>query len=271
MSSPTDPSQAQTSFTRKMGIGGAVLGAAAGFIAGGVDGVVHGYGEYADIALACIGSLVGAFIGYGSAKAANQRGNELKTWCAAHGWIWIGSRPPWGRGVADFKSTMKHSKIFWHQGSWRDVLVRDEGKTPAIFAERVIRREHQPDRVASFLVIHYSGNCPDTTLESHHGSDWLPKMDGRHKVEFESIDFNQQWRVHSKDPKAAYDHIDQSTIEFLEQQDLKPAIELVDHLLIIRFEWNVHHDGAREKCLHWAESFSNAVPDDLLEPIRLLS
>ena len=132
-----------------MGIGGAALGAAGGFIAGGLEGVIHGLGEYADIALACVGAVLGVAVGYGSARAANKRGNELKTWCAAHGWIWLGSRPPWGRGVADSKSTIKKSKVFWHQGSWRDVLIRDEGKTPAIFAERVIRRDHQPNRVSS--------------------------------------------------------------------------------------------------------------------------
>ena len=49
------------------------------------------------------------------------------------------------------------------------------------------------------------------------------------------------------------------------------TMTLIDHLLIFRFEWNAHHDGAREKCLHWAEAFSKAVPDDLLDPIALLS
>ena len=119
--------------------------------------------------------------------------------------------------------------------------------------------------------MHYPGTCPDTTIESPHVTDWLPKMDGMHKVEFESVDFNKHWRVFSKDPKSAYDHIDQKAIEYLENQKLKPAIELIDQVLIIRFEPGLESAIGREKHLRWVEDFSKAVPDDLVKPMKMLN
>ena len=271
MAKHQDPSQEKMPFTRQAAILGVVGGAAMGFIAGSLEGVNHHFGGFADVILGVIGAGVGGFVGYSAMKSYIARSNALKDWCREHGWTWLGSHSPWDRGVADFKSAVKKSKIFWKNASWREVLVRDEGDTPAIFAIRSIHRENEPDRTASFLIVHYPGTCPDTTIESPHATDWLPKMDGMHKVEFESIDFNKHWRVFSKDPKSAYDHIDQKTIEYLESHDLKPAIELIDQVLIIRFEPGHESDVGRERHMRWVEDFSEAVPDDLVKPMKMLN
>ena len=273
MTTSRSPDQTQVAFTRRMGLGGAATGAIGGFFAGGFEGVTQNLGERADIGLAIVGGVAGAIIMYFASKAANRRANELKRWCASHGWTWIGNRSPWGRDrtVAELEPTVTKSKVFWHGAVWQDVLVRDEGGTPAIFAIREVHREHQTSQCASFLIVRHSGTCPDTTIEPGHSKDLLPKMDGRHKVEFESAGFNRHWRVFSRDPKAAYAHLDQATIDFLEKETLKPAFEFVGDLLIIRFDGNAHEDGQREHCLRWSEAFSRIVPDDLLEPLRLMN
>lgn len=270
MTTPRDPSQEVISFSRQAAIAGILVGGIIGFISGGIEGVGHHFGGFADVVLAVIGAVVGGFVGYKGLQSYIARSNALKLWCRDHGWIWLGSHSPWDRGVADFKSAVRKSKIFWKDASWREVLVRDDDENPAIFATRAVQRENQPDLTATFVIVHYPGTCPDTTIESPHVTDWLPKMDGMHKVEFESIDFNKHWRVFSKDPKSAYDRIDQKTIEYLENQDLKPAIELVEQVLIIRFEPGHQSDLGRESHMRWVENFSKAVPDDLVEPMTLL-
>ena len=270
MSNRPDPSQEESPFTRAAAISGVALGAVLGFIAGSLEGVTHNLGGRTDVVLAIVGAALGGWIGYSSYKRYLARSNEEKSWCRDHGWIWLGDRAPWGRGVADFKTGVKKSHIFMQGASWSDVLVRDEGETPAIFCRRY-RRDDNSNTVeeASFVIVHYSGDCPDTTLESRSFS-WLPSLGRRKKVEFESTDFNKHWNVRSEDAKAAYDRIDQSTIEFLETNDVKPAIELIDQILLIKFSTSGSNRSNRESCLRWAEHFSRAVPDDLLQPLSLL-
>ena len=75
----------------------------------------------------------------------------------------------------------------------------------------------------------------------------------------------------SDDAKAAYDRIDQATMEFLERQEIRPSIELIDQLLLIVFRMKSRSWEERERCLRWAESFSRSVPDDLMAPIKSLN
>ena len=221
--------------------------------------------------LAAIGAVMGGFTGLRIARARVASANSLKAWCRDHGWIWLGSKAPFGRGIARFKPTVKRSKVFWHLASWEDVLVRDGDDIAGIFGVRRIHQDNASDRYAAFIIIHYPGTCPDTTIEPPNIMSRIPKLDGRKRVEFESASFNHHWNVNSKDPKQAYDRLDQATIEFLEKHEIKPAIEFIDELMIIRFDVNrAPRDDHRERLLHWVEEFSNVVPDDLMSPVSLL-
>lgn len=271
MSGRPDPSQEQQTFTRAAALAGVAVGAVMGFVTGGLEGVNHHLGGRVDIVLAVVGAVLGGWLGYRGLKGYLERSNEEKAWCRDHGWIWLGGRAPWDRGVADFRTPVKKSHLFMQRASWEDVLVRDEGETPAIFCRRC-RRDQNGGTVeeASFMIVHYSGDCPDTTIESR-SFGWLPSLGHRKKIEFESADFNKHWNVRSEDAKAAYDRIDQSTIEFLETHSTRPSIELIDGILLIKFDTTGSGQEVRESCLRWAEDFSRAVPDDLLQPLTLTS
>ena len=93
---------------------------------------------------------------------------------------------------------------------------------------------------------------------------------GRQDVEFESADFNRKWNVQSEDAKAAYDRIDQATIEFLLGEKLQPTIELIDGVLLVKFDSREDSEEDREASLRWVEGFSRAVPDDLMQKMSLL-
>ena len=270
MSSANDPSQENVTFTTGAAVTGVLAGAACGAIAGGIEGVDH-FGENTGIVLAVIGAVVGGFTGLRVARARVASANALKDWCRDQGWIWLGSKTPYGRGIARFKPTVKRSKIFWHRARWEDVLVRDGDDIAGIFGVRRIDHDDSPTRYAAFIIVHYPGTCPDTTIEPPNITSRIPKLDGRKRVEFESASFNQHWSVNSKDPKEAYDRLDQATIEFLEKHEIKPAIEFIDELMIIRFDVNrAPRDDHRERLLQWVEEFSHVVPDDLMSPISLL-
>lgn len=206
----------------------------------------------------------------------DKHAGKEKVWCREHGWTWLGGRPPWKRGVADFKSGVERSRLgpTKHTRLY-DVLIREkDGEAPAIFCRDLNenRSEYQgiSGEFSAFLIVRYAGDCPDMTIESRRFT-MLPELKSRKRIQFESAEFNEHWKVTSDDAKAAYDRIDQSTIEFLERQEIRPSIELIDQLLLIVFKMKSRSWEEREKCLRWAESFSRAVPDDLMAPIKLLN
>ncbi len=203
--------------------------------------------------------------------------NRLKKWCQANGWVWIGGGSPFLRkGGGELEASLKDSRLFWKRyEGWEHVIVFDSDEVTAalgeIYHDTNPGQDDNTTKTAGFMLLRYEGNCPGTTLEPHHLTDFLPKLDGRGRVEFESDAFNQRWRVHSEDPKAAFDRFDQSTLEFLEQCDLKPTIEFAGNLLILKADdRKLYDDDYREKLIAWVEGFSRAVPDDLLKPLALI-
>ena len=207
----------------------------------------------------------------------NKKDNTLKKWCRKNGWIWIGDRNPFGRtGGSDFVQPLKKSRLFWrHYDGWEHAVVFDGDGISAAVGN--IWHDTDPGgsnghiKNAGFMVIRYQGECPDTTLEPHHLTDMLPKMDGRSRVEFESPAFNKSWRVFSTDAKAAFDRFDQSTLEFLEESHFKPTIEFVGGVLVVKLDHSkMYREEYREKVIRWMEDFSKAVPDDLVAPMKML-
>ena len=259
---------------RPLSIVAGIVGGIIGFIGGGIEGIGHHLGGAMDLVLAVAGAAIGFFAVPYAIKRFLAGIAEEKEWCDNHGWTWLGGIAPWSNVSGDVRTSVKKSRIFDQRAEWRDVMVRDTGGDHAILCRRISRyvdsngTEHDGD-IATFIIVRYKGGCPDTTIESRSFT-WLPVIGGRKKVEFESADFNKHWNVQSEDAKAAYDRIDQSVIDFLQRAKLQPSIELIDEVLIIKFDSSDNGEENREAALRWAEDFSRSVPDDLLEPLELM-
>lgn len=262
---PRDPSQVETSFTAGAMAASIVIGAILGGFVGASDAANHRFGDAAEIAMGIVGAVAGAAIAWFTVRRRLSTANRLKRWCRSHGWTWLGPHAPWGRGVADFESAVRASHVFLAPGHWGDVLARDDESMPALWAIRAPRNNDSRKRIVGHLIVHVAGSCPDTTIVPADRAGLLPKLDGRHRVEFESDDFNRGWKVDSRDAARAFERIDQRTIEYLQSQSLKPMIEFIEQVIVFRFdETDVLSDEGRERCLAWCEGFTRAVPDDLL-------
>jgi hypothetical protein len=263
-----DPSQEAGTLT--------VFHAVAVSLVTGLVGGIFGYcqvgnsGQTSPFVASGIGFVAGVGLGFFVVWSRNKSSNQLKAWCRANGWIWIGSRSPFKRAATDFHRTLQKSHIFWRMGSFEDSTVRDGSDVAAAVCSKWRDRNNDNREYVGFLVLRYQGECPDITIEPHHLGDFISEIGSRSKVEFESAAFNKKWRVLSVDPKAAYDRIDQSTIEFLNESHLSPAIEFVDELLILRVHHRIKTPEAHERLIRWVERFSAAVPDDLMAPVELL-
>ena len=274
----SDPSQNSSTYGPKKAARSFAIGLIAGFLFTFFQSCRDGESESINFVMALavgIGFGICAMVGD---YFRNRTDNSLKKWCRANGWIWIGDNNPFGRaGCGDFVAPLRKSRLFWrHYDGWNHAVVFDGNGISAAFGN--IWHDTDPGgsnghvKNAGFMVVRYQGECPDTTLEPHHLTDMLPKLDGRTRVEFESESFNKSWRVYSTDAKAAFDRFDQSTIEFLENTKFKPTIEFVGGVLVLKLNHSkMYQDAYREKVIRWMEDFSAAVPDDLVKPMKMLS
>ena len=273
----TDPSQNTVSYGAQDAVRTFCIATFGGFAISSVHSCNDSESGSFNFALAAIfGLAAGIFFTIGD-YLRNKKDNALKKWCRKNGWIWIGDRSPFGRvGGSDFIKSLEKSRIFWrHYDGWEHAVVFDgDGISAAvgnIWHDTDPGGDNGRIKNAGFMVIRYQGECPDTTLEPHHLTDMLPKMDGRSRVEFESESFNKSWRVFSTDAKAAFDRFDQSTLEFLEKSNFKPTIEFVGGVLVVKLDHSkMYQDEYREKVIRWMEDFSKAVPDDLVAPMKML-
>ncbi len=277
MTQPTPPkidlSDLPPEMVRPLSVAAGIVGGIIGFFIGGFQGLAHHLGGAIDIVLAVVGAVVGFLAVPYALKLLLARITAEKAWCDKHGWTWVGGSAPWNHVPGDVETSVGKSRIFSHEAGWADVMVRETGGVPAIFCRRDSQYrdsdgvEHDGDS-HTFIIVRYQGDCPDTTIESRAFA-WLPKIGGRQDVEFESADFNKKWNVQSEDAKAAYDRIDQSTIEFLLNEKLQPTIELIDGVLLVKFDSREDSEEEREASLRWVEGFSRAVPDDLMQKMSL--
>ena len=242
------------------------LGETIALLVGGcIVGAILAYQMIGSVAAIPVGLLLGPPILYFGVKHALLARKRDRDWCQANGWTRTGQHA-FG-GMADLHS----SRVLWKLGNWSEIIEHGEGDSRVLFGYRYIDEGNDVNKRAAFLITRHGASCPDTTIESPHLTSWLPKVDGRHKVEFESESFNQHWRVFSQDPKSAFAYIDQSTIEYLEQNRQKCAIELVGMAIIVRFDdLQIGDIPGREASIRWFEGFSKAVPDDLLGAMTLL-
>jgi hypothetical protein len=246
----------------------------------GLGGGFVGYIQSGHLVGGGIGFVVGLAFGFFYVRSRIRSRNQLKTWCHANGWTWFGGATPFKRGEIDFDRALRKSHIFWQSGMSEDATARDGSDVAAVVCTRARDRGKDNREYAGFLVLKYQGECPDITIEPRHLGEFISKIENvgevlseigtLSKVEFESAAFNKKWRVHSVDAKAAYDRIDQSTIEFLNESKFTPAIEFVDGLLIVRVHHRIQTPEAHERLIRWVERFSAAVPHDLMAPVTLL-
>ena len=102
-------------------------------------------------------------------------------WCREHGWTWLGGRPSWKRGVADFKSRVERSRLGPRKHTrLYDVPIREkDGEAPAIFCRDLNenRSEHQgiSGEFSAFLIVRHAGDWPDMTIESRRFT-MLPEL-----------------------------------------------------------------------------------------------
>lgn len=273
----TDPSQKSRTYGPKDAMRTFAISFLGGFAITFIHSCNDDDSESVNLVMALVLGIVAGMVFTIGDYLRNKKDNRLKVWCRKNGWIWIGDRNPFGRGGgAAFVEPLKKSRIFWNRyEGWNHAVVFDGDGISA--AAGNIWHDTDPGgsnghiKNAGFMVVRYEGECPDTTLEPHHLTDLLPKIDGRHKVDFESASFNKSWSVHSTDPKAAFDRFDQSTLEFLEGSRFKPTIEFIGGVLVVKLDHSkMYQDSYREKIIRWVEALSNAVPDDLMAPMKML-
>ena len=173
--------------------------------------------------------------------------------------------------VATFKDALNASKIFPKINSdWDMIFYRGEGDSRVVFARVTGLNEKIVDE-GTFIIVHQPKKCPDITIVPSSLSAKIHETLDRHQVTFESVDFNKRWYVSSSDPKSAFDYIDQSTIEYLNQTTFDCEIEFVGDTLIVRFNTPIVTAPGRELYLRWFEGFTRAVPNDLVPEMTLLS
>ena len=274
----TDPKQTSESYGPRQAMKTFAFCTIGGFLVILIHSCNDGQPESTNFALALALGVGFGIVGAVGDYLRTKKDNKLKVWCRKNGWIWIGDRNPFGRGEgAGFVEPLKKSRIFWkHYEGWNHAVVFDgDGISAAagnIWHDTDRGGDNGHIKNAGFMVVKYAGDCPDTTLEPHHLTDLLPKIDGRHKVEFESASFNKSWRVYSTDPKAAFDRLDQSTLEFLEGSKFKPTLEFIGGVLVVKLDHSkMYQDSYREKIIRWVEDLSKAVPDDLMATMKMLN
>ena len=205
-----------------------------------------------------------------------KRRLEVEQWCQRHGWkfaadrsqavigFYRGSQTP---GILSRRSDPT-SNLMWHKVDDRTVVV---GHIPLWDGRTEGEQDDHKLISCAFLSMEIDNPAPDVIVH-HHATHFKrtsrePKLS---KVEFELPEFNQRWKVLSGDPKGAYDLFDQATMECLMNINDKMYIEFKGKRLDF-FLVGSSDTAAREKLIGIAEQFSQAVPDDLLKPIKILS
>ena len=107
-------------------------------------------------------------------------------------------------------------------------------------------------------------------LHPCHMTDKLALPGDLKEVTFESDAFNSKWAVKAMDPKAAYDRLDQSTLEYLQNIDLALAVEFTGNLLIIKHQAEIRIE-VRKVLLKFVQGLTEAVPDDLMPKLTMPS
>ena len=131
--------------------------------------------------------------------------------------------------------------------------------------------------ISIYLLVETENECPEMTIHARTLTDQI-KLPGKlQTVRFESTDFNQKWTVKARDPKAAYDRLNQETLGFMMLKDEELLMEFTSGLMIIQRRLLDSHStffaanprSFDERLFRFAEAFTRLVPDDLLKPVSL--
>ena len=240
--------------------GQTITACVAGFIVGG-------------IALFPIGFLIGPPLFYFLYKYSIQRKRNLQQWSKRNGWI-MSDEDQADSILESFKGGLRSSHLWPGFHSYvGNIFHQGDGDDRVALCS--IEKKSKDEKAGSdYLLSHHPGKCPDITIISARPSSLISKIpwpSDRHKVEFESEEFNRNWVVMSTDPRSAYDYVDQSTIECLIQTDMDCGIEFIDGIVVIRYDnMGFSSTESLEKSVRWFEGFTKAVPDDLLPAMNLL-
>ena len=204
---------------------------------------------------------------YISAWLANRKSFIMRSWCRKHGWTF--SRNSAGMGSIGHVSELQKSKLFDFHGDSSFTMSRKSGDHHVVLTRH--SREHrgkQNTKASTFLFMNYEGHCPDMVVHGHHKTDLIKLPGQMPTVKFESDEFNSKWTVKSEDAKAAYDRLDQSTMEYLLSVDIPLIIEFIGGLLIIQSQVDTIQN--RVRLIKFAQGLTMAVPDDLMPSIEML-
>ena len=241
--------------------GQTIMACVAGFVLGG-------------IAFFPIGLLVGPPLGYFALKFFIEREKEMKNWAQRNGWI-KSNLSQADSIMESFQVGLGSSHLWSGFSSYSgDLYHRGNGDSRVVLCSIRKRNTDEEKADEDYLVAHHPNECPDITIMSSKSASLFSKIpwpSNRHKVEFESTEFNKSWIVMSTDPKSAYDYLDQSTIDYLNQITMDCAIEFTGDIVVIRYDSNsIDNTIGLEKCIRWFEELTKAVPDDLLPAMSLL-
>ncbi|MDG2385069.1 MAG: DUF3137 domain-containing protein [Pirellulaceae bacterium] len=241
--------------------GQTIIACVVGFILGG-------------IAWFPIGFLIGPPLCYFALKFSIQRSKEMKNWAQRNGWV-KSNLSQADSIMESFQAGLGSSHLWSRDPAYSgDLYHRGDGDSRVVLCSIVKQNTDEGEGDDDYLVAHHPNKCPDITIMSSKSASLVSKIpwpSNRHKVEFESTEFNKSWIVMSTDPKSAYDYLDQSTIDYLNQITMDCAIEFTGDIVVIRYDSNsIDNTVGLEKCIRWFEELTKAVPDDLLPAMSLL-
>ena len=214
-------------------------------------------------------SIIASTITYFGGLKAMRRRYAMGAWCESNGWEYKRIGDPFRSGVIKHTGDLKDSKLYWSNMRSMNSMSKMFGDRGVVVLERwnVQSRKRDHKDTATFLVMDYGGTAPEMILHPHHITDKLPLPSDLQTVSFESNAFNRKWTVKAKDPKAAYDRLDQSTLEYLQEVEHPVALEFVGNLLVIKL--HAVDIEARKVILKFVQGLTHAVPDDLMPKLNM--
>ena len=214
-------------------------------------------------------SIIASTITYLGGLKAMRRRYAMRAWCTANGWEYKRSGDPFHTGVIKHTDDLADSKLYWSNKSSQNSMSKMFDDRGVVVLERYYYQGRNRDnkKIATFLVMDYGGTAPEMILHPHHITDKLPLPSDLQTVSFESNAFNRKWTVKAKDPKAAYDRLDQSTLEYLQEVEHPVAVEFIGKLLVIKL--HAVDIEARKVILKFVQGLTHAVPDDLMPKLDM--
>ena len=235
-----------------------------------------------------LGLPVGSFLGYLVGLGLGKKRLQWVKWAEDNGWEYT-AKPKSSHALGlQHMDQLKHSNLYWAHAHKSNLLTRTrDGRCSCIhtatsFSHLDLKHDSQNSNKAKssisiYLLVETENECPEMTIHARTLTDRI-KLPGKlQTVRFESTDFNQKWTVKARDPKAAYDRLNQETLEFMMSQDDELLVEFTSGLMIIQRRlldsqsmfFAANPRSFYERHFRFAEAFTRSVPDDLLKPVTL--